>query len=133
METFSVIFILGFNAYNNELRCRNDLRTSSTMNETNSLTKLHFAYASCPREVLCELRATSVNVSSKMHQLGWNMAASSRTHGRSYPLTRMVVTQEDVFGDSEYTVHAGPLCVRTFRHGGALLTHQTFSPNNANQ
>ena len=34
---------------------------------------------------------------------------------------------------SEYTVHAGPLCVRTLRHAGALLTHQTFGPNNANQ
>ena len=38
------------------------------------------------------------NVSSKMHQLGWNMGASSQTHGSSYPPTRMVVIQDDVCG-----------------------------------
>ena len=36
-------------------------------------------------------------------------------------------------GGSEYTVHAGPLYVRALRHADALLTHQTFGPNNANQ
>ena len=50
-KAFSVIFILGLDAYKDELRCRNDLRTLSTMDGTNSLTKLHFAYASCLQEV----------------------------------------------------------------------------------